>query len=637
VSFSLYLLGDAFYRWDGFRYYASFTEFIPSVALVTILWSFVAVFTAMVIFVILKAFEGLCKPLGLRVRFGYFVMFSLLFVLLIGMVFVFKRLYWPDAPFMRVILLYVFLASVFLTWLFRARAGWLSDFIQDRITPLVWLFGVFAILSFPIVIYHTWLKQTTDRGSPVASGPSGDEGERPNIILITFDALSARNMSVYGYHRDTTPFIRKWAKTASLFKWVEAESGYTIPTTASLMTGKRVWTHQRYHLDDARKPVRSRTENIAYLLKKHGYYNMAFITNVLASVDALGIDESFDVAPVASELSVPVSFIGVVDNLLLDLFGSKIRLYNWIVKEDFILEEAFRIVSGGEYKTLFPVEKAFDTFLEVLDGNPPEPFFVWIHLYPPHAPYMPPEPFIGIFDSSQELRSLNDHTRIGQRLERYRKNRAYMNEVKKIVELLEARYDEFIRYCDKGFEDFIARLEKKGKLENTVIILSSDHGEEFKPHHVGHKGLSEEETRIPLIIKEPDQTEGRVIDDLVEQIDIPATILDLAGIPIPSWMEGRSLVPLIRGGTLPPRPAFSMSLLKNPARGQKISRGTIVVWKGDYKLVYDLEDKRPLLFRLQRGPHNVEYVLDKEPDIAWSLLDLIKINLKRVNEKIGKE
>jgi len=445
-------------------------------------------------------------------------------------------------------------------------------------------------------------------------------------------------MSVYGYRRDTTPFIKEWAKTASVFKWAEAESGYTIPTTASLMTGKRVWTHLRYHLDDARKPVRSRTENIAYLLKKNGYYNMAFITNFLASVDALGIKESFDVAPLASELSVPVSFIGLVDNLLLDIFGTRIRLYNWIVKEDFILEEAIRIISGGEYKTVFPVEKAFDTFLDVLDSNPPEPFFVWIHLYPPHAPYMPPAPFLGIFDPSQDLRSLRDHAQIGQRLERYRKDRVHLDEAQRIVDLLRARYDEFIRYCDKGFEDLIAELRKRGILEDSVVILSSDHGEEFRVYHVGHKGLSEEETHIPLIIKEPGQREGRVIDDLVEQIDIPATILALAGIPIPSWMEGRSLVPLLRGRPLPPRPAFSMSLLKNPSRGQKITKGTIVVWNGNYKMVYDINNKRPLLFRrLKKGPYDVEYVLDERPGVTRYLIDLIETNLKMANERIEEE
>ncbi|NIR07741.1 MAG: sulfatase-like hydrolase/transferase, partial [Candidatus Aminicenantes bacterium] len=76
----------------------------------------------------------------------------------------------------------------------------------------------------------------------------------PNIILVTFDTLTARDMSVYGYGMPTTPFISKWAKTASLFTKLEAEGNITTPTTASLMTGKRLWTHQTYHVENASKP-----------------------------------------------------------------------------------------------------------------------------------------------------------------------------------------------------------------------------------------------------------------------------------------------------------------------------------------------------------------------------------------------
>jgi arylsulfatase A-like enzyme len=207
------------------------------------------------------------------------------------------------------------------------------------------------------------------------------------------------------------------------------------------------------------------------------------------------------------------------------------------------------------------------------------------------------------------------------------------------VETLRARYNEFVRYCDKQFEDFITQLTKRGKLKNTVIILSSDHGESFEHGYLthGNEHLYEQVTNIPLIIKEPDQSEGRIINDIAEQIDIPATILELAHIPVPSWMEGRSLVPLMRGKRLLSRPAFSMNFEKNPSRGHQITKGTIAVWEGDYKLIHYLQEKKSLLFNLKKDPRELNNLFDREPEIGKHLLTLIQDNLKKANERISRE
>lgn len=140
-----------------------------------------------------------------------------------------------------------------------------------------------------------------------------------------------------------------------------------------------------------------------------------------------------------------------------------------------------------------------------------------------------------------------------------------------------------------------------------------------------------------MIIKEPGQINGRVITDLVGQIDIPATILELAGIPIPSWMEGRSLVPLMRGYKLPPRPIFSMNFERNPSRGHKIEKGTIAVWEGDYKLIYYLDDDKVLLFNLKEDPKEMNNLVDEKPEIARRLLNLVKESLRKANERMFTE
>ncbi len=629
--FSLYLLGDAFFRWDGFRYYAPFSEFLPAVALATVLWSAVSVLASLLAWIPLKALERFF-PRGDRAGLPErWMLFICLFLLLSITLWLGKRIFWEHGQTTLQVKLAalsgITAAAVFLSWLFRNRAVQWMNAVQDRITPLVWLFGAWLMLSVPLVAYCSWGKEPHRTAEREIIRPAADK-ERPNIILVTFDALAAEDMSVYGYERPTTPFISEWAKTAALFTKAEAASNWTPPTTSTLMTGKRAWTHRTYH-EKGTRPFRIGTESLPLLLKKNGYYNMAFIVNHLASVQTLGVAESFDVAPPATAFSTPVSLVEIADAFLYRRFGEKIRLYNWVIKENFILSRMLSALSGDYAVTVTPPSKAFAGFLDIMDDNPPaQPFFAWIHLFPPHFPYLPPEPFMGMFDSSPQFR-----TRKSQEREMWISDARY-NEA--AVGILRARYDEFISYCDSQFEDFINELQERDLLKNSVIILSSDHGESFQRRYLRHGGehLYEQVTRIPLIIKEPGRRGGTVINDLAGQADIPATILALAGIPVPSWMEGRSLVPLMKGADIEQRPEFSMNLQTNPSRGRRITKGVIAVWDGDYKLIHNLEEKTSLLFNLKNDPGELENLVDREPEAARRLLSLIRDGLGKANDSI---
>jgi arylsulfatase A-like enzyme len=482
-----------------------------------------------------------------------------------------------------------------------------------------------------------WLKpEEIKKGQNV---PSITSSKKPlNIILVTFDALNAEDMSVYGYHRPTTPFIEEWAKKASVFTRVESASNWTSPALASLMTGKRVWSHRLFNIG-AYHPYKSEVENLPLLLKTNGYYNMAFIANPYASVETLGIVKDFDISNPTIEFSKPEYLFGMrtgfVEVWLYRLFGKKFKFYRWIIEEDFIFGRLvkrvfFSLVTFSE--TDVPPNIAFQSFLDVIDSQVPEPYFAWIHLYPPHDPYLPPEPYMGMFDNSPKFRTFKSLEKL-RTMVRYE---GYITpELQQSVNIARARYDEFIRYCDEEFKDFINQLSKRGRLKNTIIILSSDHGESFehgKFQHGGHY-LYEQLTRIPLIIKEPEQDKGLVIDDLVEQIDITATILDLVDIPIPLWMEGRSLKPLLRGEKLQPKVVFSMNFENNPSQGSRITRGTISVWEDWYKLIYYLDINKAELFNLKDDPDELRNIYTQSHEIGRRLLSIIQDNLKRVNKE----
>jgi arylsulfatase A-like enzyme len=628
-------MGDAFFRWDAFKYYGSFSEFLPGVALISILWCFISLLSALFIWQLLRILQWLSRSLKLRVSTEQLLSCLGLFVLFGGIVWKGKRFLWPALQTSLYdklgILTTVALISIFLTWIFRRKVDQWIEIVHGRITPLVWLFGMTVIVSIPLVSY---LALSTENEHAVFENNveySEEDENRPNIILVTFDALTARDMSVYGFDKETTPFISEWAKSATVFTRHEAAANYTSSTTASLMTGKRVWTHRRFQ-SHAGAPVKSDTESLPLLLKNNGYYNMAFVTNSIASVQELGMVDSFMVASLSNEFIEPASLYGFLGYHLYKLFSTRIKMYYWIIDEDFILYK----LTPDNYvkypkKTEFPVEKAFDSFVTEIDNNPPEPYFAWIHVFPPHAPYLPPEQYSGLFESSPKYREWKSQYPLVRK-------RYFKKDKQSDANIVRSRYDEFIRYCDRQFQGFIEELGEKGQLKNTIIILSSDHGESFEHGYFTHGGpfLYEQMTHLPLIIKEPGQVEGKIIDTIVDQVDIPVTILDMGGISIPSWMEGRSLVPLLRGKDIEPKPAFSMNFDKNPA-SEKITKGTIAVWEGDYKLIHYLEKKESLLFNLREDPDELNNLIEKKPEVGQRLLGLIQHRLKEVNGKFVGE
>jgi arylsulfatase A-like enzyme len=137
-----------------------------------------------------------------------------------------------------------------------------------------------------------------------------------------------------------------------------------------------------------------------------------------------------------------------------------------------------------------------------------------------------------------------------------------------------------------------------------------------------------------LIIKAPNTNKGQVIDYLAEQIDITPTILEILKIPVPKWMEGRSLLPLLQGESLLPKLAFSMALGSNPSKGHEIKRGTIAVWQDDYKLIHYLDNKKSLLFNLNDDPDELNNLFNEQSNIGNSLLAVIRDNLASANHRI---
>ncbi len=628
VLFSIVFIFDAAHKWDGYSFYVRFAEFLPDLSLAFILWTIPGIIAAVVLWLfVYGVFRIISGFSGVRIEH------IIVFFITAGLPLVIKRIF-----FSHISLGDIFGSSHFMTlavggglvvvfvWFVRGYCEKILHRLNDSITLIVWLFVFLLILAVPFSVFK---KGSSNAFIPESSAhiTAHEEKNRPNIILVTMDTLTAMDMQVYGYERQTTPFLTDWAKNAIVFDKVYASSNWTPPTAMSLMTGQKPWTHKVWYQNVFRH-VNSYENNLPSVLKDYGYPVYGFIQIQHAHPETLGIDNAFLMKDKVHTFEIPSRWWF---NKLANIFRNRPIVNTWIFDDNPIANE-INFYRPNMSMTLTPPEIVYNRFLEYISRRgQQQPFFAWLHVSSPRIPYLPPKPYIGMFGDAEEFNSDIKQYRSGVLGE-------YLPEKQADVDILRKRYDENILYSDQQFKDFLLRIAKVIDMSNTIIILSADHGESFSHGYQGHAGnhLYESLVRIPLIIKMPSERKGNVINMPVSQIDIAPTILDLAGIPAPDWMEGRSLLPLVKGKSLDPRPVYSMQLIENRSFGEPITKGTIALREGDYKLIYYLEDKKSLLFDLRSDPDEMQDITQQKQEVTKRLTRLIVENLSRANTEITK-
>jgi len=345
------------------------------------------------------------------------------------------------------------------------------------------------------------------------AGEAGDQepararDARP-IIIVDIDTLRADHLGCYGYERDTSPNLDAFARESLRFDWAFSQAANTPPSQTSILTGLYPSTHGMIE-DDDRVPESITT--LAEALAAHGWRTAAFVDGGYMS-GKFGIGQGFELyedEPGGTGLA-----------------GIGPRVARWVE------------------------EHAAETFL------------LLIHTYDVHAPYAPPEPYRSMF-----LEGLEPPTPgfvpDSETLEEIRLS-VWSDEPLSLphhdLAHAKALYDGEIRKVDAWFGRFLERLERLGLDERAIVVVLSDHGEEFQEHgSVLHAKLYSTVTRIPLLIRIPGWERPAVIPDVVESVDLMPTLLDLAGVPIPEGVQGRSLLPLMRGEEAGPRYAFGES------------------------------------------------------------------------------
>jgi arylsulfatase A-like enzyme len=236
------------------------------------------------------------------------------------------------------------------------------------------------------------------------------------------------------------------------------------------------------------------------------------------------------------------------------------------------------MVSNRHYDPGESVQTAL-AWLKTIDKS--RPVFLWLHLFPPHAPYAAPAPWLGRFDPSAEGRDIDGTDPVD--------NFAFRELTPPRVHVLDARYDEAVQYVDSYAGAFLTEaLATLG--DNTAVVIMADHGESFANGYGGHggPGLYDSIVHVPLIIRLPHQTDALRMTAPVEQIDIAPTLAALAGLTPPASWEGQSLLPLWHedqtAANVPSRTVFTMNFEEN-SDSAALTTGALAVVQGSWKLI----------------------------------------------------
>ena len=411
--------------------------------------------------------------------------------------------------------------------------------------------------------------------------PSGDTAAPAvgNVVILCLDTLRVDHLGAYGYERDTSPNIDALAAQGALFELTQAQSNWTVPATASLLTALYPSSHGAGLQGDVRQlaadtppgQIRKEALTLGEILHEAGFGTGLFSANPFLYGR---FKAGFDVAEVGRRNATELT------NLAL----------GW------------------------------------LQGVHQEPFFLYLQYMDLHQPIEPPDPYFNYFEVTEGGTRGKEHTdwSFGQQVDledpafkRFRAHRV-------------ALYDGALRYVDAEVGRLLERLAQLGVAERTLVIVTSDHGEEFWDHAgierelggdprgiwgVGHgHAMFQELLHVPLIFHGPGIGAGKRIECASRHLDVAPTVLSLLGQPERTGMRGRSLAPFLRPD---PRPALCEPVAlvaESPAYGPD---SQALIWKGRKLIVR--QDGVALLYDLRRDPLERTDLSASQPEVVKAL------------------
>lgn len=397
----------------------------------------------------------------------------------------------------------------------------------------------------------------------------------PNVLFVSVETLRRDHMSVCGCPRRTTPFLDELAGEAIVFDEAYSQCSWTRPSVATMLTGLYPSQH------GARLTLDRLSDDLVLLpevLRGRGYATAGFFTNEVLRHQAFNYDQGFDL----------------------------------------FVDENERLI--GEVK---------EDVLHWLDEASREPFFVFMHTYDPHDPYSAPDEFKDAFDAGYRgsLAKLDFLSEA--------KLRHAGRVSKRDVEYVKGRYDAEILYTDSVLREIVDGLKARGLWDNTLLVITGDHGEEFYEHgDWGHaRDLYPEKIRVPLFVRLPGGAHGGAhVTGLAGTVDIMPTVLSALHVPGPDYLPGIDLLTALEAGNRTGRKYhlaefWDEKLVNVDTAEYQVAAAYSSVISGRHQ--YILKSEAPggfseYLFDLADDPAAQRNLAQREPDLAASFARLLE-------------
>jgi len=429
--------------------------------------------------------------------------------------------------------------------------------IKGKVTLYLWM--AFSVILSVIIIYNCSTLQTSS--NLTATYPKIKSDKQPNILFITIDTLRHDYLACFGNTFIKTPNIDQIAAEGYLFKNAFSHVPYTTPSHCSMMSSTYPVTHGAFN----GRAMKLGIPTIAEILQHNNYDTAAVVSLQVLKSTTSGLDRGFD------------------------YYDDSLSEYTTLYRHDF-----FRFIHLLDKLSITQTSKipgniVSDRILNWLTRKRNNPFFCWTHICDPHDPYDAPEPY----------------------------KLMYQNIIKDDKPLLDERirYAGEVTYTDLQLGRIFDTLRKAGTYDDTIIIITSDHGEAFGEIHDGvaefkhGQFLHDTTLHVPLIIKLPKGSQPpKQIETIVELIDIVPTIFDYLAIDFPETFEGVSLLPTLNDKVFAgANKAFSEIVMAGFFRPTSkkhtlLRRPEKTIRTNEYRYIYDFQNQSHQYYDLVNDP-----------------------------------
>jgi len=463
-----------------------------------ILW--IAPICDFLLFLLLGLGLGLVAYLAPRLRsprFGVFLFSLLMFYDWFAL---------PERLWRIAALVLAFGGAKLLTGVFKKHD---AAFLRFWRTTLPWATAAF-LLTWAAIQGTAWIKEKV----ALAKLPAAQPGA-PNVVVIVMDTVRADHLSTYGYERPTTPHIDHIAEQGVLFENAISASSWTLPSHASMLTGRYSYEHRATDVKpETGKTLDGRYPTLPEILAEHGYRTGGFSANSVYFNKNLGLERGF--------IHFEDYFHSAFDSFSRTVYGQQLArsVFSWDGVRRLAIWLGFPSIDELQTtssKSWAVRKRASDVNREAfswIDRDPKKPFFVFMNYFGAHRPYTRP-PY-GV----KRFVQLDNHA-------------LYLQQVNPTAEERSAGYDECIAHIDDAVKSFLDGLKQRGLDQHTLLVITSDHGE-----LLGEHGLYEHQNslylpliRVPLIFWQPGHVPAGVrIPTAVSNVSIAATVTDMLGL-----------------------------------------------------------------------------------------------------------